>query len=151
MEGMFNIALGIERMLALHYFAGQFESFIPIHKGANPERALKRVHSAAWDSLLLDLPAFLLAGDPSEGIYLGFPCTSDKALSSIGRACSIEAVMCLAPKADKPLPVMGYNLSALERGLGRTLCVESKILISSGRNPDRYEILILGSIFRPSC
>lgn len=118
MEGTFNIALGIERMLALHYFAGQFENFIPIHKGANPERALKRVHSAAWDFLMLDLPAFLLAGDHSDGIYLGFPCTSDKALSSIGHACSIEAVMCLAPKADKPLPVMGYNLSALERDIG---------------------------------
>jgi hypothetical protein len=118
MEETFNIALGIERMLALHYFSGQFQDFIPIQKGANSERALKRVRAASWDFLLLDLPSFMLVQDPSDGICFGFPCTSDRALISIGNACSIQAVMCWAPKANKPLPVFGYDLAPLEAVIG---------------------------------
>jgi hypothetical protein len=118
MEVTFNIAIGIERMLALHYFSGQFQNFIPIQKGANSERALKRVRAAAWDFLLLELPSFMLVQDPSDGICFGFPCTGDRALSSIGRACSIQAVMGFTPKANKPLPVLGYDLSILERDIG---------------------------------
>jgi len=118
MEKTFNIALGIERMLALPYFAGQFQDFIPIQKSANAERALRRVRAASWDLLLLDLPAFLLVRGPTDGITLGFPCTCDKALLSVASACSIEAVMALAPKADRPVPMMGYDLSALKREIG---------------------------------
>jgi hypothetical protein len=118
MEETFNIALGVERMLALHYFSGQFQEFLPIQKGANSKRALKRVRAASWDFLLLDLPSFMLVQDPSDGISLGFPCTSDKALISIGNACSIQAVMSWAPKANKPLPVFGYDLKPLEVVIG---------------------------------
>lgn len=122
-EETFNIALGIERMLALHYFSGQFQEFIPIQKGANSERALKRVRAASWDFLLLDLPSFMLVQDPSDGICLGFPCTSDRALISIGSACSILRVMGWAPKANRPLPVLGYDLAPLEAVIGiETMC-----------------------------
>jgi hypothetical protein len=119
MEKTFNIALGIERMLALPYFAGKFEDFIPIQKGANPERALRRVRAASWDLLLLDLPAFLLVSGPTDSVTLGFPCTSDRALLSLAQACSIEAVMSWAPRADKPMPVMGYDLSSLREQIGQ--------------------------------
>jgi hypothetical protein len=119
MESMFNIALGIERMLALSYFAGNFEDFIPVQKGANPERALRRVRAASWDLLLLDLPAFLLVSGPTDSVTLGFPCTSDRTLLSVAQACSIEAVMAWVPRADKPLPVMGYDFSSLREQLGQ--------------------------------
>jgi len=119
MENTFNIALGIERMLALPYFAGKFEDFIPVQKGAIPERALRRVRAASWDLLLLDLPAFLLVSGPTDSVTLGFPCTSDKTLLSLAQACSIEAVMSWTPRADKPLPVKGYDLSSLKEEVGQ--------------------------------
>ncbi len=118
MEKTFNIALGIERMLALHYFCGHFQNFIPIQKGANPDLVFKRTRAAAWDLLMIDLPAYLLVLDPSDGITLGFPCTSDRALCSIGHACSLEMVMAWAPREDRPLPVMAYDLCSLEKDLG---------------------------------
>jgi len=119
MEKTFNIALGIERMLALHYFCGHFQNFIPVQKGANPDRIFKRACAAAWDLLLIDLPAYLLVLDPSDGITLGFPCTSDRALCSIGHACSLEMVMAWRPREDRPLPVVGYDLCTLEKDLGK--------------------------------
>jgi hypothetical protein len=119
MENTFNIALGIERMLALPYFAGKYENFIPVQKGANPQRALRRVRASSWDLLLLDLPAFLLVSGPTDGVTLGFPCTSDRTLLSLAQACSVEAVMSWAPRADKPLPVMGYDLSSLKEEIGQ--------------------------------
>jgi hypothetical protein len=118
MEKTFNIALGIERMVALLYFAGQFEDFIPIQKGANAERALRRVRAASWDLLLLDLPARLLVSGPSDSVTLGFPCTSDRTLLSVAQGCSIEAVMAWAPRADRPVPVMGYDLHSLKERIG---------------------------------
>jgi hypothetical protein len=119
MENTFNIALGIERMLALNYFAGKFEDFIPVQKGANPERALRRIRAASWDLLLLELPAFLLVSGPTDSVTLGFPCTCDKALLTLAQACSIEAVMAWVPRADKPLPVMGYDFSSLREQIGQ--------------------------------
>ncbi len=128
MENTFNIALGIERMLALPYFAGKFENFIPVQKGANPERALRRVRAASWDLLLLDLPALLLICGPTDSVTLGFPCTSDRTLLSIAQACSIEAVMAWAPRADRAVPVMGYDFSALIDEIGKD--VADKIIES---------------------
>jgi hypothetical protein len=93
MENMFNIALGVERMFALPYFAGKFQDFIPVQRGANPDRALRRVRAASWDLLLLNLPALLLVSGPTDSVTLGFPCTSDRTLLSIARACSVEAVI----------------------------------------------------------
>jgi hypothetical protein len=121
MEETFNVALAVERMLALPYFAGRFQDFIPIQKGANAERALKRVRAAAWDLLLLDLPASLLIQGPTDGTTIGFPCTGDRALLSVAGACSIEAVMAWAPRADRPVPVMGYDLSMLMELIGADL------------------------------
>jgi hypothetical protein len=118
MEKTFNIALGVERMVALPYFAGQFEDFIPIQKGANAERALRRVRAASWDLLLLDLPARLLVSGPTDSVTLGFPCTSDRTLLSVAQGCSIEAVMAWAPRADRAVPVMGYDLYSLKERLG---------------------------------
>jgi hypothetical protein len=128
MEDTFNIALGVERMLALPYFAGKFEDFVPVQRGANPDRALRRVRAAAWDLLLLNLPALLLVSGPTDSVTLGFPCTSDRALLSIAKACSIEAVMAWAPRADRAVPVMGYDFSALREEIGED--VADKIMES---------------------
>jgi len=121
MEETLNIALGVERMLALAYFAGRFDDFVPIQRGAVPGRALSRVRSAAWDLLLLQLPAFMLVADTSGAVYLAFICTSDKALGLVAGACRIEGVIGLAPKVNVPLPIMSTDLSILEGDLGSSV------------------------------
>jgi hypothetical protein len=121
MQETFNIALGIERVLALHYFCGHFQNFIPIQKSASSDRVFKRVFAASWDLLLINLPAYLLFLDPADGVTLGFPCTSDRALCSIGHACSLEMVMAWKPRENRPLPILSYDLRILEKTLGKDI------------------------------
>jgi hypothetical protein len=119
MEQTFNVALGVERLLALEYFAGKFDAFIPVQRGASPNRALDRLRAASWDLLLLHLPAFLLVADIHQEVLLGYVCTGDKTLNSIAKACRIDAVVAFAPDVHVPLPVMTYDISDLEDDLGR--------------------------------
>src|SRR5205823_11441419 len=56
MQDILKIGMGTERMLALAYFSGKFDSFIPIQKGATFERVVRRLKAAAWDLILLRLP-----------------------------------------------------------------------------------------------
>jgi len=118
MQDDFNIALGIERMLALGYFAGQFDEFIPLQRGANSDRLLRRLRAAAWDLVLLQLPLHLLMSKVGGGIVLGYIGTSDRALAQIAQACKVEAVMGLGPEGDRPKPFISYDLSALEKRVG---------------------------------
>jgi hypothetical protein len=118
MEGTFNIALGRERIFALEYFTGRLDGALPVQRGANPERVLKRIRSTAWDLLLLQLPEFMLVADMPEGVHLSFVATGDKALAGIAGACRIDAVMAWAPNVHVPLPVMSVDLSFLEPELG---------------------------------
>lgn len=121
MEETLNIALGFERMLALGYFAGMFDGFIPVQRGAAPDRALKRVRAAAWDLLLLDLPSLMIVQEASDGVVVGFVCSSDKALSAVANACRVEAVMAWAPKPHAAIPVMTYDFSYLESVVGTSV------------------------------
>ncbi len=118
MQEELGIALGMERMLALGYFAGQFDSFIPLQRGANSDRLLKRLRAAAWDLLLLQLPARLLVTNIEDEVVLGYVCTSDRALTQIAQACKIEAVMGLTPDVDLPMPYISYDLSTLQAKVG---------------------------------
>jgi hypothetical protein len=119
MEQTFNVALGIERLLALEYFVGKFDAFIPVQRGAVVARVLDRLRAASWDLLLLHLPPLLLVGDVRQEVLLGYVCTGDKILNSIAKACRIEGVVAFAPDVDVPVPVMTYDLSTLEDDLGR--------------------------------
>lgn len=119
MEEKLNIALGAERILALEYFAGRFDGFIPIQQGAVPARALGRVRAASWDLVLLQLPAYLLVASMPGGVYVGFVCTGDKVLNRVARACRIEGVMAWAPDTQIPLPIMTSDLSILKNDIGQ--------------------------------
>src|ERR1700686_4939851 len=77
MQDVLNIGMGTERMLALGYFAGKFDSFISIQKGAVTSKVLKRLRAAAWDLVLLRLPARLLAVSPENEIPVGYFCHRD--------------------------------------------------------------------------
>jgi hypothetical protein len=118
MENTFNVALGRERIFALEYFAGRFDDALPIQRGANPERALKRIFATAWDLQLLHLPEVMLVADMEEGVYLSFIASADKALIKIARACRIEAVMAWAPKVHVPLPLISFDMSFLKDDIG---------------------------------
>jgi hypothetical protein len=114
MEDTFNIALGRERIFALEYFTGRFDGAIPVQRGANFERALKHVRATARDLLLLQLPEFMLVADTTEGVYLSFIASADKALTKVARACRIDGVMAWAPKIHVPLPVVSVDLTCLK-------------------------------------
>lgn len=118
MEQTFNVALGVERLLALEYFAGKFDAFIPVQRGAGPNRVLDRLRAASWDLLLLQLPALLLVADMHQEVLLGYVCTGDKTLNLIAKACRIDGVVAFAPDVHVPLPVMTYDMSLLEDDLG---------------------------------
>jgi hypothetical protein len=122
MQDTLDIAMGPERILALGYFAGQYDSFIPLHRGANPDRLLKRLRTSAWDVLLLRLPALLLGMSPlSQEVVLGYVCTSDRALRQVAEVCRIEAVMALSPNSHRPLPIWSFDNSALRRMVGNDI------------------------------
>ena len=117
-----NIALGVERLLAVGVFAGEFAGFVPLEKGAKAERTLKRMRAAAWDLLLLRLPAHLLGcsgvGSHKE-IALGYVSTSDRVLGTLGRSMAIESVLATDPGNHRCLPIISYDFSILQSKIGK--------------------------------
>ncbi len=119
MEETFNIALGIERILSLGYFAGMHDGFIPVQRGSNSTRTLARCRAAAWDLLLLQLPPWLLLTEIEGAIPVAFVSSSDKVVTQLARTCRFDAVLGMAPKLDSPLPMMSVDLPALGLPLDR--------------------------------
>src|SRR5207247_8015736 len=91
MQDTLNIGMGTERMLAIGYFAGKFDGFIPIQKGAVPGKVFRRLEAAAWDLVLLRFPARLRAVSPDTEISVGYVCTSDRALWQVARTAKIQS------------------------------------------------------------
>ena len=114
MQEVLKIGMGTERMVALAYFTGKFDNFIPIQKGAVVAKVHRRLKAAAWDLVLLRLPARLLAVSPDDEISVGYVCTSDRALWQIARTAKLEAVTKMMPKTPEGVPVLSYDPSPLE-------------------------------------
>jgi hypothetical protein len=122
MEESLNIALGVERLLAVGFFVGEFAGFAALEKGAKPERTLKRMRAAAWDLLLLRLPAHLLgcSGVSShKEIALGYVSTSDRVLGALGKSMAIESVLATDPENHRCLPIISYDFSILQGKIGK--------------------------------
>jgi hypothetical protein len=122
MQESLNIAIGVERLLAIGFFAGEFSGFVPLQRGAKSERVLKRIQAAAWDLLLLRLPANLLgcSGISShKDISLGYVCTSDHVLGILGRSMTIESILATDPQNHRCLPIIGYDFSILQNKIGK--------------------------------
>lgn len=113
MQQILKIGMGPERMLAIAYFTGKFDGFIPIQKGAGVAKLLRRVRAAAWDLVLLRLPARLLALSDDDEITVGYVCTCDRALWQIGRTAKLESITKMA-KTPEGIPVWSYDPSPLE-------------------------------------
>jgi len=76
------------------------------------------MRSAAWDLLLLRLPAHLLGTSGLNEVTVGYVCTGDAGLHRLAKVCNTEAVVALEPHTRKPFPVMSYDLSALQQMIG---------------------------------
>lgn len=118
MQDVLNIGMGTERMLAIGYFAGKFDGFIPIQRGAVPAKVFKRLKAAAWDLVLLRLPARLLAVSPDSEISVSYICTSDRALWQVARTARLQAVTKFTRDFPEGLPLMAYDPSPLELNIG---------------------------------
>lgn len=128
MQQTLGIGLAPERMLSLGYFAGQYDGFIPIQAGMNPDRLFKRLRAAAWDLLLLRLPAQLPCERIEGQVALGYVATSDIALRQAAEACTVEGVIALAPRVHAPLPLFSHDVSKLEQLVGSKTVSEIKEL-----------------------
>jgi hypothetical protein len=118
MGSTLNIALGPERMLAAGYFSRDFESFIPLQRGARLDRVLNRVRSAAWDLILLRLPAHLLASSSAAEVVLGYPCTADRVLWRVASAYGLTSVMKMEPEIEGvPATTCDFEALGLDAGL----------------------------------
>ncbi len=106
--GALGIGLAFERVVAIQHFAGGIDNFLPVQKGANPERALARIRAAAWDIELLRVPATWLALPPEHGVIVAYPCTADRTLALLAQSFTLELV-CVAGGTRPIFPV--YKLS----------------------------------------
>lgn len=122
MASKLDIALGPESVLALGYFAGQYDDFIPIQRGANPGRIFKRLRSAAWDLVLLRLPTHMLGAPIENEVEIAYIGTSDRALQRIMGALKVESVLVHRPFRN--LPAISYGYADLKPIIGPRVIAE---------------------------
>jgi len=104
---IFGTLLAKELYIAVFYFSGKIEKFIPIKKGSNFETAIYKLKSTAWDLYLLRLPELFLCDDISP-ITLATICTGDKSVQYIGRKIRIRKVY---SEQGKPFPELEIDFS----------------------------------------
>ena len=108
--------MALERLVAVRYFAGLMDDFLPVQKGARVDRVLARVKAAVWDLELLHMPAFLLGQPPQFGVVIAYPCTADRTLGELAKSFTLELVIVL-PNDRHPLPVFGFRDPMLQKAL----------------------------------
>jgi hypothetical protein len=106
--GQLGGEMGLERMVAVRYFMGGLDSFLPLQKGARVDKVLARIRAAVWDVDFLNMPAFLLVQPPRYGVVVGYPCTADRLLAALAGSFTLELV--IAPKGEpRPTPVFAFR------------------------------------------
>jgi hypothetical protein len=122
MEGTIEIAMGTERVLSLGYFAGLYDDFIPLQRGANPDRILKRIQAASWDLFLLQMPVDCLARTGGEhGIILGYICTSDRTLTQVAKSYKLQLIMSGFTLNTGYIPILAYDYAFLYPYINREI------------------------------
>lgn len=116
MLGEVGAEMGMERLVAVCYFAGLLSDFLPAQKGARIDKVLARLKAAVWDLELLRLPAFLLAQPPEYGVVVAYPCTADRTLGELAKLLTLELVVALADDHE-PIPVFGIRNPRLQQAL----------------------------------
>jgi hypothetical protein len=116
MLGEVGAEMGLERLVAVRYFAGELDDFLPVQKGARIDRVLSRLKAAVWDLELLSMPAIRLAQPPEFGVVVAYPCTADHSLGELARSFTIELVVALTDDRY-PLPVYGLRDRILQKAM----------------------------------
>lgn len=113
-----GVVMSRELYIALLYFAGAINTFIPLQEGADFERMRSRIKAAAWDALMMRLPEFYLPDGGPEPGTLAYVCTADKALQKIAKGIHIKAVLSLTPNPHSPKALLNFDYDELIKLLG---------------------------------
>jgi len=121
--GEVGAEMPVERLVAVLYFMGLIDNFLPVQRGARPDRAIARIRAAVWDTQFLHMPAWSLIQRPDHGVVISYPCTMDATLGRIARAFTFELVASWRGNRE-PIPLLGFRDPQLQlafavRGAGR--------------------------------
>lgn len=119
-----GVVMGRELYVALSYFSGLLDGFIPLQTGADFAKVRHRIRAAAWDILLLSFPDHFMAHGWPEPVTLAYICSGDKALQKLGRSTRIAAILCLEPHASSPVTLMHYDYEEIARKIGNDVLGE---------------------------
>jgi hypothetical protein len=132
-----KINLVREKTLAIYYFSGRMDRFIPLQRTSNFRKFQRSMHSATWDILLLRMPEYLLRlGKPSDPIVAAYVCTGDRALQKVAQCYKIRAV-------SDAVPMLEVNLTDLTPITGRAVLDE---IVESHREWQRERLLQLQNL-----
>jgi hypothetical protein len=104
----------MERLVAVLYFMGLIDDFLPVQRGARPDKAIARIRAAVWDMQFLHMPAWSLIQRPDHGVVVSYPCTRDTTLGRIARAFTFELVASWRGSRE-PIALFGFRDRHLQR------------------------------------
>lgn len=111
-----GMEMGLERLVAVRYFAGGIDALLPVQRGARIERVFSRIRAAVWDVELLYMPARVLVQRPDFGVVVAYPCTADRILGEL--ATSVQLEMVVAPGGEPvPVPISSLHEPELMRAM----------------------------------
>jgi hypothetical protein len=130
---------GRERTLAIYYFSGEMDRFIPLQRTSNFRKFQRSLRAAVWDLFLLRMPETLLVWDIPPGTAVAYVCTGDRALQKVAQCDKIRAVSAMQPNR-LPVPIFTSDLTDLIPIVGRDVLDE---IVKSDREWQRERLLKL--------
>ena len=131
-------SLGRESALAIYYFSGGMDRFIPLQRTSSFSKFQRSMRSAVWDLLLLRMPEYLLVNGEPSGTTVAYVCTGDRALQKVAQCCKIRAVSAMQPN-HFALPLLTADLTDLIPITGRAVLDE---IVESDREWQRERVLL---------
>ncbi len=104
--------------VALLFFAGALDKFIPWQPERNPEKAAKQIAGSAWDLFIISMPEIVLAHG-ARGLYeapLALFCTADEECARIAARFRIAEVA--INHGGSPLPLVESDLQGIDQMYG---------------------------------
>jgi hypothetical protein len=132
---------GRERTLALYYFSGEMDRFIPLQRTSSFRKFQRSLRAAAWDLLLLRMPETFLARDVANGTPVIYVCTGDRALQKVAQCNKILYVYAMPPHG-LPVPQFASDLTDLIPIVGGDVLDK---IVKSDREWQREGVLKLGN------
>jgi hypothetical protein len=142
LEKSLKMNLARERVLAIYYFSGRMDHFIPLQRTSSFSKFQRSMRSAVWDLLLLRMPELLLVSGKPSGTTVAYVCTGDRALQKVAQCNKIRAVSTMRPNR-LPIPMFTADLTDLIPITGRAVLDE---IVESDREWQRERILQLQNV-----